>query len=566
MQLISLELNGTFKGLKNQKFDFIDAKGKIIALIGLNGSGKSQILELISEIFAYIERQQRKDFLINSSLGYGFQIVYTVKGGIEDVCIVRQFAHANTIEVQGGKTTLAVITKKGNLDLYQDERAFDKWSFGLPWPDCDLENLPIPQIVGYSSGLNSNLQRSFMKNANCYYEAQRIKEKRRKQLKQSQESDFSDINNIFVHKYPHIFQYDYPSEYEKRLVEADTSVSKLSYIDYDSSQLYIASLMLLKSEARKEFFEDLPFKDLKGFVIEYDLRSHIFDVDIVKDIQLMIRLAGDENFKPISQQSSDEDYDAFELDYFAGRILIDLEDVQQLERFQNYFYDFAFNFFSKLYKIQQLGVKKWSASDRKALKIDNYFGVVKKPLKAKLPLSITDIKFCNEADQCINFDDISDGEAQLLYVLSSIAIYKDDNVLYLFDEPETHLNPAWRTYFHKRIERVIQLSTKREGRKNVFMTTHSPFMISSLKKENVLRCFRDESQAIFVEKISDQTYGASFDYLIKEYFDLKSLISQSVIDELREKLKEDDTVALQWIEDNLGYSPEKLYLTRKLKG
>jgi len=52
--------------------------------------------------------------------------------------------------------------------------------------------------------------------------------------------------------------------------------------------------------------------------------------------------------------------------------------------------------------------------------------------------------------------------------------------------------------------------------------------------------------------------------IIKEYFGLKSLISHSVIDEIREQLKLGDAQAKQWIEDNLGLSAERAYLIKKL--
>ena len=59
MRLLSLRLLGQYKGLKEQYFDFHHVNGSIIALIGLNGSGKSQLLELMAEIFAFLERAQR---------------------------------------------------------------------------------------------------------------------------------------------------------------------------------------------------------------------------------------------------------------------------------------------------------------------------------------------------------------------------------------------------------------------------------------------------------------------------------------------------------------------------
>lgn len=52
MKLLSIELFGQYKGLKDQAFDFSD-EGDVAVLIGPNGSGKSQVMELIAEAFAY---------------------------------------------------------------------------------------------------------------------------------------------------------------------------------------------------------------------------------------------------------------------------------------------------------------------------------------------------------------------------------------------------------------------------------------------------------------------------------------------------------------------------------
>jgi ABC-type multidrug transport system ATPase subunit len=48
MKLLSLELIGRYKGLADQAFDFSEASGSILAFIGLNGSGKSQLMESIA--------------------------------------------------------------------------------------------------------------------------------------------------------------------------------------------------------------------------------------------------------------------------------------------------------------------------------------------------------------------------------------------------------------------------------------------------------------------------------------------------------------------------------------
>ncbi|MEI7000470.1 AAA family ATPase, partial [Klebsiella pneumoniae] len=65
-----------YKGLKDQFFDFSYAQDNIFALIGLNGSGKSQLLELIGETFAYLERWQRAEFKNKTSLGFSVAVHY----------------------------------------------------------------------------------------------------------------------------------------------------------------------------------------------------------------------------------------------------------------------------------------------------------------------------------------------------------------------------------------------------------------------------------------------------------------------------------------------------------
>ncbi|WP_287010647.1 hypothetical protein [Alteromonas sp.] len=75
MRLLSLTLDGQYKGLKDQTFSFEYTDDNVIAFIGLNGSGKSQLLELIAECFAYLERLQRNDFKNHGHLGFGCALV-----------------------------------------------------------------------------------------------------------------------------------------------------------------------------------------------------------------------------------------------------------------------------------------------------------------------------------------------------------------------------------------------------------------------------------------------------------------------------------------------------------
>ena len=72
MKLLSIELFGKYKGLKDQVFHFSMAKGDVAVLIGANGSGKSQVMELIAESFTFLERVKRKIFVCGRHLDSTF--------------------------------------------------------------------------------------------------------------------------------------------------------------------------------------------------------------------------------------------------------------------------------------------------------------------------------------------------------------------------------------------------------------------------------------------------------------------------------------------------------------
>ena len=200
MRLISLSLLGQYKGLKDQVFRFDECGGQIIALIGLNGSGKSQLLELIAEIFAFLERAQRTDFKVKTPLSFGFELRFRLDGETAHGAGDAGMECGEPTAVAGGipKPVYKVI-----LDDKSKEPTTYLWLEGS-WQAIALQTIQLPYLVGYSSGLNENLQRSFMKNA-LYFEVQRIRHKRRASLTMELElEDVLEINYDYA-KNTHIF-------------------------------------------------------------------------------------------------------------------------------------------------------------------------------------------------------------------------------------------------------------------------------------------------------------------------------------------------------------------------
>lgn len=581
MRLLSLSLSGRYKGLNNQAFDFSESLGQAIALVGLNGSGKSQLLELIAECFAFLERVQRPDFKVKTPLRFGFTLEYQIHERSNHSFGSAGMVFGSPLARAGG-----IVNPKYRIELDDSSkvpRVF-VWADG-DWREIPVDALPLPRVVGYSSGLNENLQRSFLKNANQIYEGLSTRARRHKQLRalaatflhQNDESsqqrypeEIELLNERFLRRYPHLFMpYLYEVETEKgrdvrddpfRLLERPTRQSTHIYLDYDSAQLAIASLAILKQQYLVKALEGISFNQPKLMQLEFDLKNWVIEEDLAKDIKKFIDDALPANIKGLGQKTSDDEFEVVEIDYLRGIISLDFQNKNVCENLTDSNMGSGLRMFERLYRIQQLGLKALDYKVRRDLKNDNYLGPVKKPLKSKLPLAVKLLQLANQEGREVSYDDLSDGEAQLLQVLAILTLYKDEQTLFLFDEPETHLNPAWRTHFYSFLQQALG---EQNENAQVFVATHSPFMISSLHQENVFMFERNQNNTIRYRSPSEETYGASFDVLIKQFFGLESLISHSVVEEIRRRIREDENGVVEWLE-TLGKSPEKAYLIKKL--
>jgi predicted ATPase len=549
MKLLRITLEGQYKGLMDQTFDFSQAEGNTIAFVGLNGSGKSQLLELIAESFAYLERYCRPDFRCRKNLGCSVELEYLIYPRVhpED-----QSRRRIRIEVNG---------KVVNWELYDNGS----------WIENDLEDIDLPlNVIGYSSGLNENLQRSFMKNSLSFFEVMEVRSRRRRQLDEDlDELGVVNVNKRFLQRYPGIFTAPEGEALEQdgylSLRERDTKAPMMKYLDYDCNALLIACISFIDTTELDKLFSEIRYRYPIRFVLEYDLTKTALEEDTVRDIQQLIRLAS--SLEGLSSKASDEEYDLYELDFLKGRITFNLKERSVRSGLFDQYYGMPIRLFERLYKIQLLGVKAWQPSVKKSLKDDGFFGNVKKPLRTKLPLFISELSLEDEEGNAVDFDDLSDGEAQLMQTIAGVRTFRDENTLFIYDEPETHLNPSWRTHFHQRLTQASKTGKDNHisPRAQIVLSTHSPFLISSLNKKNVFSFNRQEDGQVLMEPSTVQTYGAAFEVLIKQFFGLRSLISQTAVEEIKQHIKElPPEEAVTWLKENMGDSMERSYLIRRL--
>jgi energy-coupling factor transporter ATP-binding protein EcfA2 len=86
-----------------------------------------------------------------------------------------------------------------------------------------------------------------------------------------------------------------------------------------------------------------------------------------------------------------------------------------------------------------------------------------------------------EGERAITYRDLSEGEQQLLLVLGLLKFTAEEETLFLLDEPDTHLNPAWSVQYLEFIDRFV---ANRDSC-HIVMATHDPLVFAGLCKEQV---------------------------------------------------------------------------------
>jgi predicted ATPase len=132
----------------------------------------------------------------------------------------------------------------------------------------------------------------------------------------------------------------------------------------------------------------------------------------------------------------------------------------------------------------------------------------------------------------IRFEQLSEGEQQLLTVLGLMLFTKQDESLFLLDEPDTHLNPGWIYKYYELLEENFPKTDSQ-----LLIATHNPLMIGSLRKNQV--------RLLSTEKISDSDFqtvacepeedpiGLSVDGLLQsELYGLRSTLPGEILGKL----------------------------------
>jgi len=87
-----------------------------------------------------------------------------------------------------------------------------------------------------------------------------------------------------------------------------------------------------------------------------------------------------------------------------------------------------------------------------------------------------------ECDGSLTFRELSEGEQQLLTVVGLLRFTKEQESLFLLDEPDTHLNPAWGMEYLDTLRTIADTGNDCQ----IIIATHDPLMIAGMRKQQVL--------------------------------------------------------------------------------
>ncbi len=176
---------------------------------------------------------------------------------------------------------------------------------------------------------------------------------------------------------------------------------------------------------------------------------------------------------------------------------------------------------------------------------------------------IDEISFKNTENEVVYYKHLSDGEHQLIHSLSGLMLLETANAIFIFDEPDTHFNPEWRSKYIYLLNQILRDGLREQL---IFVTTHSPFIISDCKPENVF-LFKKGETSPSNPKIN--TFGTSVSILTEEIFKKRETISESSLEMIKD-IRKGELNTLDDIEQAkesarvLGESVEKILLFREL--
>ncbi len=166
------------------------------------------------------------------------------------------------------------------------------------------------------------------------------------------------------------------------------------------------------------------------------------------------------------------------------------------------------------------------------LSSDEFFKMLESTLLSEIISEVRVRVKIRNVDQSLSFRELSEGEQQLLTVLGLLKFTGGQDSLFLLDEPDTHLNPAWSVKYLPFLREFIP----NHQTSHLIMATHNPLAIAELEKGQVQIMWRDSGFKVNVSIPEDDPRGMGYaGILTSDMFGLGSTLDEYTTDLLRER-------------------------------
>ena len=137
--------------------------------------------------------------------------------------------------------------------------------------------------------------------------------------------------------------------------------------------------------------------------------------------------------------------------------------------------------------------------------------------------------FTNLSGDKFDINELSSGEKQLFLRTLAIKMLNPENSIILIDEPELSLHPKWQ-------QRIVDVYRKIGKNNQIIIATHSPHILGSVKKENIMLLDKDDEGKIVVRTGDElyDSYGQPTDRVLKDIMGLETTRNPKVFKLLEE--------------------------------
>ena len=460
------------------------------ALIGQNGTGKSNLMEALITIFRNID--------LGLSAEFDYELDYTIRG--HQIQIKANLAEQSTpvVWVDGDKKAQNYLTENDPPNKQpRDERRGPRL---LP-----------SHVFAYYSGRNERMEVLFQEHQKRFNRRQEItaEEVLPADLLRDFKGSESDIRAIQAIR---------RREENKTLRQfGDDKLRRLFYCRGGHSQLVLLACLLSNDPVFKKVMDNLHIESLESalFVLKEPHRqrekrqSQKFDDNELNE--------GDPRFWFARGNVVSEFLDKLWQVAWAPieREVSKLIDFRGRTEKQRQLYLFV----PSQEKLRELGDLVGGTDSFSRYAEGAYIGDLIDEVR------IT-VKKRDEHGGKVSFTQLSEGELQMLTVLGLMRITNDDHCLFLLDEPDTHLNPIWKLRYFDDIENVLasDADSITQGESQVLITTHDPMMVGSLRREQV-HILRRENNRTVVDTPDEHPQGMGITGLLKsDLFGLSSTL------------------------------------------